>query len=292
MIYLLQPSPDSGHGHGHDADEQHGDESREEQDEEEAQAGESSDQPASNSEPGDIVPDLRKASSRKAEDADKEGDEQGGEEEKAQDQSDDSGSEGEDHQDTPDTSDDEQTKNVAHETDSGGNVEGVQFKGASSATEHGEQSDTRKHIPDAKGGNKKRIESHYGKRQGVAGDDDLEPDENGRTKDKVCMTLYPEIFGHVQILIILLARNRESTWRYDYNLRQAGRYFEHGYQTFHGPRQRPRKKQEGRRRTGDSKIQGHHKSKPPHGMFYGCDKISSECTDTMIGRESTWAGRG
>jgi len=291
MVYLLQPSPDSGHGHGHDADEQHEDESREEQDEEEAQAGESSDQPAPNSEPGDIVPDLLKSSSQKAEDADKEGDEQGGEE-KAEDQSDDSGSEGEDQQDTPDTSDDEQTKNVAHETDSGGTVEGVQFKGASSATEDGEQSDTRKHIPDAKGGNKKRIESHYGKRQGVAGDDNLEPDENGRTKDKVCRILYPEIFGHVQILIILLACNRESTWRYDYNLRQAGRYFEHGYQTFHGPRQRPRKKQEGRRRTGDSKIQGHHQSKPPHGMVYGCDKISSECTDTMIGRESTWAGRG
>jgi hypothetical protein len=198
MVYLLQPSPDSGHGHGHDADEQHGDESREEHDEEEAQAGESSDKPASDSEPGDIIPDLRKSSSQKAEDAGKEGDEEGPEE-KAEDQSDDSGIEEEDQQDTPDTSDDEQPKNVAHETENGGSVEGVKFKGATSGgTRDGEQDDTRKHIPDAKGGNKKRIESHYGKRQGVAGDDNLEPDENGRTKDKVCRNLYRKICGQVQ----------------------------------------------------------------------------------------------
>lgn len=245
MVYLLQPSPDSGHGHGHDADEQHGDESRVEQDNEEAQAGESSDQPAPNSEPGDIVPDLRKSSTQKEEDAAKEGDKQGDEAE-AGDQSDESGSEGEDQQDTPDTSDDEQPKNVAHETESGGNVEGVQFKGATSGgTRDGEQGDTRKHIPDAKGGNKKRIESHYGKRQGVAGDDDLEPDETGSIKDKVSRTLYRETCGQVQILMIALACHCQNTWRYEYNFRQAGRYLEHGYQTFHRPRQRPRQKQEG-----------------------------------------------
>ena len=194
MVYLLQPSPDSGHGHGHDAGEPHGDESREEQDEEAAQAGESSDKPAPDREPGDIVPDLRRASRKGGENAGKEEDEKGGEE-KAEDQSEDSGSDGEDQQDTPDTSDDEQPKNVAHETENGGSVEGVKFKGATSGgTRDGEQGDTRKHIPDAKGGNKKRIESHYGKRQGVAGDDNLEPDENGRTKDKVCWTLYPDLW--------------------------------------------------------------------------------------------------
>lgn len=291
MVYLLQPTPDSGHGHGHDADEQHGDESQEGQDGEEAQAGESSDKPAPNSEPGDIIPDLRRSSSQEGEDTAKEGDKQGVEE-GAEDQSDDSSSEGDDRQDTPDTSDDEQPKNVAHETESGGNVEGVKFKGATSGgTRDGEQGDTRKHIPDAKGGNKKRIESHYGKRQGVAGDDDLEPDETGRTKDKVSRILYRVTCGLVQILITLLACNGESTWRYDYNFRQAGRYLEYGYQTLHGPRQRPREKQERRRRTGNSKIQRHNKSIPPPGMLYRCDKISSNCTDTMIDRESTWAGR-
>ncbi|KAL9598810.1 MAG: hypothetical protein Q9219_004229 [cf. Caloplaca sp. 3 TL-2023] len=75
-------------------------------------------------------------------------------------------------QGTPDTSGDEDPKAGAYEVDGGGNVEGVQFKGATSGgTREGEQGDTRKHIPDAKGGAKKRIESHYGKPQGVAQDD-------------------------------------------------------------------------------------------------------------------------
>ena len=76
-------------------------------------------------------------------------------------------------QGTPETSSDEDPKAGAHEVDSGGNVEGVQFKGATSGgTREGEQGDTRKHIPDAKGGSKKRIESDYGKRQGVSQDEE------------------------------------------------------------------------------------------------------------------------
>ncbi|KAL8903689.1 MAG: hypothetical protein Q9207_003758 [Kuettlingeria erythrocarpa] len=68
----------------------------------------------------------------------------------------------------------------AHEVQSGGNVEGVRFKGATSGGdrvgEEGqpEQGDVRKHIPDAKGGAKKRISSKYGKPQGgpVEGDEE------------------------------------------------------------------------------------------------------------------------
>ena len=82
--------------------------------------------------------------------------------------SDDSGSEGKD-EDTPDTSDDEGPDNTMHEKEGGHDVEGVQFKGATSGgTREGEQGDTRKHIPDAKGFNKKRIESHYGGKEGEA----------------------------------------------------------------------------------------------------------------------------
>ena len=84
--------------------------------------------------------------------------------------------------DTPNTSDDEGPENTAHETESGGNVEGVQFKGATSGgTGDGEQGDTRKHIPDAKGFNKKRIESNYGRRQGVA----QKPEQDPSNKDLV-----------------------------------------------------------------------------------------------------------
>ena len=60
-------------------------------------------------------------------------------------------------------------------------MEGVQFKGA---TKDGAAGDTRKHIPDAKGGNKKRIESDYGVRQGAADDEPMR-DAEGSPKDKV-----------------------------------------------------------------------------------------------------------
>lgn len=106
--------------------------------------------------------------------------EEGSKEGKDGDESENSGSEG-GKQDTPDTSDDEGSENVAHEKEGGSNVEGVQFKGATSGgSKEGEQGDTRKHIPDAKGFNKKRIESDYAIKSGEsqateqdAGNDDL-----------------------------------------------------------------------------------------------------------------------
>ena len=176
-VYLLQSSPETGHGHGHE-DEGHGEEDGGEHNEGESEAGAT----------GTTIPDLRKSTSEDGEgeggEAGEDGDEDANEsesEEKPDGRSDGSGSEGEPQVNTPDTSDDEQDKNVAHETDSGGNVEGVQFKGATSGgTREREQGDTRKHIPDAKGGNKKRIESDYGNRQGV-----VKEDESDNTADKV-----------------------------------------------------------------------------------------------------------
>ena len=100
---------------------------------------------------------------------------EGGEQD--EEKSDGSGDEGEE-QDTPDTSDDEAPENTIHEKEGGQNVEGVQFKGA---TTDGEQGDTRKHIPDAKGFNKKRIESHYGGKEGEA----QEPEQDASNKDMV-----------------------------------------------------------------------------------------------------------
>ena len=105
-------------------------------------------------------------------------------------ESDDSGSDGE-GTNTPDTSDDEGSENHTHEQEGGQNVEGVQFKGATSGgTREGEQGDTRKHIPDAKGFNKKRIESDYGRKQGEAG----EPEQDPSNKDMVLNAFYVGIF--------------------------------------------------------------------------------------------------
>lgn len=126
-------------------------------------------------------------------------DDEGDEEEKSEDQgggerdskgaegeSDDSASEG-GGKDTPDTSDDEGAQKAVQEKEGGQNVEGVQFKGATSGgTEEGEQGDTRKHIPDAKGFSKKRIESDYGGKQGEA----QEPEQDPSDKDMVSNAPY------------------------------------------------------------------------------------------------------
>ena len=62
-------------------------------------------------------------------------------------------------------------------------MEGVRGKGA---TKDGPAGDTRKHIPDAKGYNKKRIESDYGHSQSPDTSEENEPDKG----DKVNSILY------------------------------------------------------------------------------------------------------
>ena len=124
---------------------------------------------------------------------------EGDEEEKSEDQEEDSEGEGENEdgsddsasegggKNTPDTSDDEGSESTVQEKEGGQDVEGVQFKGATSGgSEEGEQGDTRKHIPDAKGFSKKRIESHYGRKQGEA----QEPEQDPSGKDMVSNAPY------------------------------------------------------------------------------------------------------
>ncbi|KAL9029876.1 MAG: hypothetical protein Q9196_001936 [Gyalolechia fulgens] len=67
---------------------------------------------------------------------------------------------------------DEDDEDSIHEVDGGEDVEGVRFKGATRGTKKGERGDTRLHVPDAKGGAKRRIQSHYAKPKGAASDDD------------------------------------------------------------------------------------------------------------------------
>ena len=146
--YLMQPQIErwnrpkgSGHGHGHE--------------------GEGHDEHGEKSEGGNEGEGQESGEDNKSDDSDSEGGQQ----------------------DTPDTSDDEGSENGAKEVDSGKNVEGVQFKGATSGgtKANNEQGATRTHIPDAKGGNKKRIESDYAKIQGEA----QKPEEDPTDKDLV-----------------------------------------------------------------------------------------------------------
>lgn len=207
---------DDGHGHGH----------------EEGHSPEDKGGPVEDTEPGDLVPNLHKKDSgeKGAEDEDSSRDEG---EARPEEISDDSNSQnGEEKQDeTPETSDDEEPQNTAHETDSGENVEGVQFKGSTSGgSREKEQGDTRKHIPDAKGGNKKRIESDYGKRLGVAADDN-----SGTETEKVRS---PDLFQYEKILNSFEGCLSEESRRYDYfPVRQARRTVKYGYQTLDGHRQ-------------------------------------------------------
>lgn len=161
--YLLQPSPDKGHGH-HDPEH----EGRGHQDYADAEDD-------ATSEDGD---DSGTEGDEKAAETQSSDDTSGSEEK--EDMSDDSSGEGEEEQDTPDTSDDEEPQNETHLNDGGGDVEGVQFKGA---TKHGAVGDTRKSYPDAKGGNKKRIESDYGIKQ--AEDPEGQTTVDGKVRDKV-----------------------------------------------------------------------------------------------------------
>lgn len=88
--------------------------------------------------------------------------------------------------DTLETSDNEsdhdpQEKEGGNEGEEDG--EGVQSQGP---TKKGtDDINTRKSIPDSKGVKKKRVESNYGKRQGVTEEDDATVEEDDQIQDKV-----------------------------------------------------------------------------------------------------------
>lgn len=173
IYYLIAnaPEPIGDHGHGHDEGE-HGEDEHEEKEASEDSADGSADgteeaTQEKGGEDGDETNESMEGNEEKSGDEDSklEGDEtSNGESE---------GNEEPSEHDTPVTSEDEEPKDTARVVDSGSEVEGVQFKGA---TRHGEVGDTRKHIPDSKGGAKKRIESDYGMKQGVKEDEEPKPD--------------------------------------------------------------------------------------------------------------------
>ena len=179
--YLLQPDPNKGHGHGHE--EGHGDHEGEEEHEEAHDSTE--EEPAGKDEEAHDSTEDEPAEKADEATANMEKGESIGDEGNDAEASSDSDSNEDKGQETPDTSaddDDDEPKNFPHETDSGGDAEGVQFKGASKKVKEDDgQGDTRKHIPDAKGFNKKRIESKYGNRLGL----DEEGDDKTKLTDKV-----------------------------------------------------------------------------------------------------------
>ncbi|KAI9803212.1 MAG: hypothetical protein M1825_002003 [Sarcosagium campestre] len=144
--YLLSQTPAREHGHAHHSEEHSEDKEDGEDGKADEQDGEGGD---SNSE-------------EKEEDSEGDND---SEDDNAE--GDDSSEEG---QDTPDSSD--------SESEGKQKTSGVNFKGH---TKDGPPEHNVKRYPDAKGGNKKRLESTYGKQQGVIDDDEENEDDKPAT---------------------------------------------------------------------------------------------------------------
>ena len=166
VFYLIQPQLQSkkshGHGHGNEGhDEEHSEDGEPDEKNEGGDEGGSSE--GKEEESGDQGDGEEKADAGKSNGSGNDVEKEGGAKPAA-------------------TPGDKGPAAEKHETEGGGNVEGVQFKGSTSGgTEDREQGDTRKHIPDAKGGSKKRIDSDYGKTLGEAS----EPEQDSESKDLV-----------------------------------------------------------------------------------------------------------
>ena len=186
VAYLLQPNPNKHHGHGHGEGEYgaHDDHKEGHEDGKENVDEDSSD------------PEKDDGESKNEEST---------EQDQSQQDEDTQESTQEVAQDTPNTSDDTSTEHT-EEKDGGGNVEGVQFKGATSGgSREGEQGDTRKRVPDSKGFYKKRIESDYGNRQGAL--DENESEDGDKVFSWRCLFPPSSVADHSnsQLLLNLLA---------------------------------------------------------------------------------------
>ena len=188
VYYLIQPQIErySGKKGGHGGHGEHGGEDGEHGDSEEENAEESDGEEEGGSAKGDDSKGDVDADAGPKEDKEEAGSSETTKEKSSSDGPDNEGA----NKSGPDTPSDKGSDDVAHETDSGSNVEGIRFKGATSeGTRDGEQGDTRKHIPDAKGGNKKRIESHYGKKQGEAQSPEQDPSNEDLVKSQFYLRL-------------------------------------------------------------------------------------------------------
>ncbi|KAL8960447.1 MAG: hypothetical protein Q9193_002847 [Seirophora villosa] len=170
VAYLLQPSPKSDHGHGHEEGD-HGENGGDHEGEEQTGEGKDSQSDQLEGEAGD---DSKEEEGSDATSNDNDASSGSDEQPRPDHSVNDAG------QGTPESPLDEYPKGGGYEVESGGNVEGVRFKGATSGgTKEGEggrqeQGDVRKHIPDAKGGAKKRIDSDYAKPLGKPAEEDDE----------------------------------------------------------------------------------------------------------------------
>ncbi|KAJ9637740.1 hypothetical protein H2201_004175 [Coniosporium apollinis] len=97
----------------------------------------------------------------------------------------------------PDEAPTQDEEHVTDTPDNKGEPSGVQFKGRSNQGDaEGRVEDVRKHVPDAKGGAKKRIESTYGNKLGAASPVREDREDDGKAKDKAVASKEPLDHNH------------------------------------------------------------------------------------------------
>ena len=176
--WYLWPSPKAeGHGHGHGHGEGHGEEGGSEHSGEGEEGEDAQGHGASSDVYGANTPPPKAREAQKIPSSGSQDDEADSSDSTPSDTPESSDSEGDSDnsmKNTPEASGPDDTERI---TESGNDVEGVQFKGA---TKDGAVGDTRKHIPDSKGGAKKRIESDYGNKLGEMSGEEQEADNDDK----------------------------------------------------------------------------------------------------------------
>ena len=179
LWYLAQPQLNKQkHGGGHGHNDHESQEEGEHGSTAQGEGDEKSEEPESDQQ-GEEKAEGSEAESQGDDNEGKDGDSgQGGDDSGAEDSSQDSNDGGEN---TPDTSADEGSDDGSGKSKMRQMGEQVRFKGPTKATEKGEQEHEVVKYPDAKGGNKRRLQSQYGIKLGEAS----EEDQGGDGKDHV-----------------------------------------------------------------------------------------------------------
>lgn len=243
----MQPSSDHGHGHGdhgahgeagdHETPEQQDGQEAEQQDGQEAEQQDGQEEkPAPNVEPKERVTSGNRMDSDKVTETE------------GKDQITSGGNEMTKDTNKPTPEGEPATKDEEHivETpENKGSVEGVRFKGATKqGGDDNMEPDTRKHIPDAKGGAKKRIESGYGQDIGASTEPENE-DEEGSAKDRVRSRATHDLLHQMILTCEFAAIQLKGAFEPEPYVWQAARSLKRAHEALNRHLQQPRQEQEG-----------------------------------------------
>lgn len=240
--YFLWPSASHADAHG-----AHGDHEEHEDEHEEAEEPKEEDAPAEEDEPKEEESKSEEAAPKDEESKEEESKDDG---EKSEDKDSEESASKEDKDTSmkqPQSNAPKEGESKSKTTSDGenmpenkGNIEGVQFKGKSSAgDEDNEIPDVRKREPDSKGAFKKRIDSAYGKNLGEG------PEKDDEGNEEVRFESYTRDSESILTPTVLFRKTNLQRGRSDQQ--QAKGTFQHPYPSLYRHWAGPREIQEGRR---------------------------------------------